>query len=204
MHVIKLSGLLQLLPMVTVTQAIIIDPVSLASWPHLMQGPLRICIIQAFNLAFTQTSAGSVQLNHNNVGPISDLGTWLFSANGKPVVTYKFNAIRYINQYFTSDKTTPDYGNNPIVYTNLDRFIPTCRPDGALWDRDARVFAGGDPAVIQACRTGEGAQPPHFLAFNYGPRAIHDTIDICPWYIQWLSQVGIFPSLLTKVRHEVI
>lgn len=189
MHVIKRSALLQLLSMISITQAIIIDPDSLARWPDDIQGPLYQNTIQAFNLAFVQASAGYIQLSTSPPGPIRDLATWLFSAGEIPLANYKLKLIGAINEYFTRDKTTPYYGNNPIVYFDLGRFVDMGRPDGALWDSDASAWAGGSPAIIQACRTGEGAEPPHFLAFNYGPRAIHDTIDICPWYIKWLSQV---------------
>ena len=189
MHLIKPSALLQLLFFISITQAIILDLDSLNTWEDEISVPLREYTMQAFDLAFVQASASSTQLSASTDGAIANLAIWLFGASGKALAKINLDGIGEVNQFFTTDKTTRDYDNNPIAYFSLDRFVDGGREDGALWDEEAGIFAGGDPAVMKQCFDGSGTQPPHFLTFNYGPRAIHDTIDICPWYIRWLSQV---------------
>ena len=197
MHWINLSTLLQLLFIISIAQAIILDPVSLATYSANDQAALRENVEQAFALAFTQASVGTTQMSSPSTSAISDLATWLFGSAGKALAKINLAGISEVNQFISTDKTTTDYGNNPIVYFNLDRFQDAGREDGAMWDSDNSIYAA-NRAVIEACNDGSGGQPPHTITVNNGPRAIHDTIDICPWYIRWLSQVRISPSLVAN------
>lgn len=85
---------------------------------HLM--PYGDRLQTAFDLAFTQASAGAAQLDNPSGGAISQLASWLFGST-KSDAAGRLSGISDIPQSFTFDKTSTKY-NDVTVYCAMTIF----------------------------------------------------------------------------------
>ena len=60
--------------------------------------------------------------------------------------------------------------NNIVAYCNLDRYQPTNRRDGALYDPDSKVYQAVSDPTFQSCKSGvaiAGVRRPMAMTNNY-------------------------------------
>ena len=71
------------------------------------------------------------------------------------------------NKESETDKSDP---SNVVAYCNLDRYKPTSRRDGALYDPDSETLQAVPDPMFQACKSGvpvAGKRRPFALTNNY-------------------------------------
>ena len=188
MYLTRLPTLLWLLSVISIAQAIILDLDSLAFYELRMGALLRISVEEAIPLAFIAAAVGRQELSYPSMQLVSDAAVWLFGSSGDYLAKNYYDGIAAMNHSITFDKTTEDFQDNPILYFSLSRFEDRGRADGALYDPDADAYIVNS-YLIEACESGTGDKPPHFLTINWKGYDVHDSIQLCPWYVEVLSRV---------------
>ena len=166
---------------------------------HLM--PYGDRLQTAFDLAFTQASAGAAQLGNTSGGAISQLADWLFGSK-KSDTAGRLSGVSDIPQSSTFDKTSTNY-NDVIVYCAMTIF--NSQPRGSrYWHVDGQAYID-DADGVDACITGFPAPgalyPPRTMVINNALRRYLDAIIICPSYLTWLATT-VINTFILRGKHE--